>query len=115
MIRHRLLNRRPNESREIISDGRSYHVTIGFDESGSPREVFIRDAKPGSALDTLLDDASVVISIALQHGITPAALAYSMSRVPTAPLAPGGLDRGGDRCPGSVIGAALDLLTEVSA
>ena len=63
----------------------------------------------------ILDDASVVISISLQHGISAAALAKSVSRAPAMPadLAPPAvpghrLDRG--PAPASVIGAALDLL-----
>lgn len=110
MTRHRLPNRRENESREITIEGRTCHVMIGFDKTGRPREIFIRDAKPGSTIDTILDDVGVVVSIALQNGVRPADLARSMSRIPITPLRPSDLDRGGDRRPASIIGVAVDLL-----
>ena len=61
----------------------------------------------------ILDDASVVISVALQHGVPVAALAKSVARLPSAPLTPSDLaDPAGPRHtnPASIIGAALDLL-----
>ena len=61
----------------------------------------------------ILDDASVVISVALQHGVPAAALAKSVARVPTAPLTPSNLaNPAGPQHtgPASVLGAALDLL-----
>ena len=113
MTRHRLPNRRDNESREIEINGRTYSVTVGFDEARRPRELFMLSGKPGSTVDILLGDAAVVISIALQHGIHPADMRDSMSRAPDAPLRPVDLDRGGDRLAASIIGAAIDLLAEL--
>ena len=49
----------------------------------------------------------------LQHDIPASALARSVARLPTEPLAPPYLDQPGDsrgKRPGSVIGAALDLV-----
>ena len=66
----------------------------------------------------ILDDASVVISISLQHGIPAATLAKSVARLPTAPLTPSDLaNLAGPRHtdPASIIGAALDLLCELAA
>jgi len=54
----------------------------------------------------ILDDASVVISVALQHGIPAKALAKSISRAP---------DGMGRISAASAIGAALDLLVEYEA
>ena len=54
---------------------------IGFDLTGRPRETFARLEKTGSDLDLLLDDIGVLISLALQHGASPADLAHSMGRV----------------------------------
>jgi len=54
-------------------------ATIGFNESDQPAEVFLSGAKDGSTMAAILADASVVISIALQHGLA-AALAKSISR-----------------------------------
>jgi len=78
--------------------------TIGFNESDQPAEVFLSGAKDGSTMAAILADASVVISIALQHGLA-AALAKSISRARDAT----------GRISASVIGAALDLLLSYDA
>ncbi len=71
----------------------------------------VRGRKEGSLLNTMLADAAVVISIALQHGIPAAALAKSVGRLPAGPVAPASLDHApGQKVPSSPIGAALDLL-----
>jgi len=67
--------------------------------------VFIDGAKDGSGLAAILYDASVVVSIALQHGISASALARSIARLPES------LD-GPATTPASAIGAALDLIAE---
>lgn len=115
MTRQRLPNRRDNESREIETAGRYCLVMVGFDEDRRPREVFLSDldAKPGSGIDTLLADIAVLVSIGLQEGIPPADMAKSLSRLPSAPLRPRDIDRGGDRAPASVLGAAIDWLVEL--
>jgi hypothetical protein len=88
-------------------------ASIGFDETGQPAEIFLTGAKDGSGLSAILEDRSVVISIALQCGIRAAALAKSIARLPTAPLAPSYLDHPrGARVAASAIGAALDLIAE---
>ena len=56
----------------------------------------------------ILEDASVLISMALQHGIPAAALAKSVARLPES------LD-GVAVKPASPIGAALDLLVDYEA
>jgi hypothetical protein len=63
-------------------------------------------AKDGSGLAAVLEDSSVVISIALQHGIPAAALAKSVARMPETI---DGLAVKAD----SPIGAVLDLLAEI--
>ena len=89
------------------------HVTVGFDEGALPREVFILSGKPGSMLDTMLGDAAVIISIAIQNGISPTHLAHSISRVPESPLRPNEIDKTNDRKAASIIGSALDWLIEL--
>ncbi|HEU0216576.1 MAG TPA: hypothetical protein VFQ90_07940, partial [Stellaceae bacterium] len=91
-------------------------ATIGFDAAGRAAEVFLSGAKDGSGMAAILDDASVVISIALQHGIPAHALAKSIARLPVISLAPPYLDcPHGVRPAASVIGAALDLIAEYEA
>jgi hypothetical protein len=76
---------------------------VGFDNDGRPVEVFLDGAKDGSGLGAVLEDASVVISIVLQHGIAAGALAKSPARVPDT------LDGPAVKA-ASPIGAVLDLL-----
>ena len=110
--RIRLPNRRPAVTETLVVEGQRVEVTIGFaPESGAVQEVFLMAGKTGSMLDSLLADAAVSISVALQHGVSPAALARSVGRVPSARATPDALDRlvSGSQ-PASLIGAALDLL-----
>jgi len=52
-------------------------ATTGFDAAGRPAEVFLSGAKNGSGVAGILNDASVVISIAPQHRIPARALAIN--------------------------------------
>jgi hypothetical protein len=100
--RQRLPNRRRSITEDITIGNAALSPCIGFDHAGRPAEVFICGAKDGSGLAAILDDASVVISVALQHGI-PGALAKSIARIPESLEGPAVK-------PASPIGAALDLL-----
>ncbi len=105
MTRQRLPNRRPAVTEEIEAGGTHLTATVGFAADGCPAELFLSGGKTGSALDTILGDAAIVISIALQHGIPAATLRKSVGRVPET------LDGPAVRA-ASPIGAALDLLAE---
>ena len=99
MTRQRLPDRRPSFTTELAFDGRSYSATLGFDvRTNRIAEVFTHGAKVGSAMDRILDDACVAISLLLQYGVEPAALAASMGRL------------GDGKSPASVIGALADLI-----
>lgn len=100
MIRRRLPNRRPAERHDLVVGSARYAVTIGLDELGRPRELFIDGPRIGSDMDALLDDVAVTVSIALQHGVPAAALAASMGRSGSVPAAV------------SIVGAALNLLAQ---
>ena len=112
--RRRLPNRRPSETRTLTVGNHAFAASVGFDPAdGRPREIFLDGAKSGAELAAILDDANMVISICLQHGISAAGLAKSVARVPLAPLTPADLaEAAGPRnmAPASIIGAALDLL-----
>lgn len=99
MTRERLPDRRPSVTMELVHDWRTYSVTIGFGISRNRiGEVFTHGAKVGSAMDAILDDACVALSLLLQHGVEPAALASSMGRL------------GDGKTPASIIGSLTDLL-----
>ena len=106
--RTRLPSRRPAITQDIIVGNMILSASVGFDETARPAEVFLSGAKHGSGLSAILEDASVVISIALQHGIRGAALAKSIARIPES------LD-GPAVKPASPIGAALDPLVQYEA
>ena len=108
---HRLPNRRRAETRDLVANGMALTATVGFDKMGRPAKIFLSGAKDGSGMAAILEDASVVISIALQYGIPARALAKSVARLPAMPLAPPYLNRPpGVRLAASAIGAALDLI-----
>jgi hypothetical protein len=99
MTRARLPDRRPNLTTELVHECRSYSVTIGLDlATGSISEVFTHGAKVGSAMDGILDDACIALSLLLQHGVEPASLASSMGRL------------GDGTSPASIIGALAELI-----
>jgi hypothetical protein len=58
-------------------------VTIGFDDSHRPREVFCADFKAGSDLHAVVMDACILLSRLLQHGDSPAELFASMCSPPS--------------------------------
>jgi len=112
--RTRLPNRRQQRLYAIEVNGMRFEAGIGFDpETGQPQELFLTGPKLGSAFAHVLDDAATAISVALQHGVPPQALAKSVARLPVGIVRPADLDRSDAmpaRQPASVLGAALDLL-----
>ncbi len=104
MIRKRLPNRRLAVTEEVGVGAMRLTATIGFDPEGRPVEVFLSGAKDGSGLAAILEDAAVVISVALQHAVPAAVLGKSIARQPES------LD-GPAIAAASPIGAALDLVS----
>ncbi len=79
----RLPNRRPSHTETLEVAGQAVTATVGFDPANDqPRELFLTAGKEGSTLDALLADAAVVISVALQYGVSAQALAKSVGRLP---------------------------------
>lgn len=108
MTRATLPARRPATTIATEWQGHAFTVTIGFDPAtAAPREVFADTAKGGHMQHTVAD-ACVLVSIALQHGISPTALAKSLSRVPDL------MSGSGAVLPGSPIGTILDLIGEAA-
>ena len=113
--RRRLPSRRPSLKQELEAGGQVVTADIGFHpETGQPSELFLVAGKEGSLLNALLADVAVVVSVALQCGVPATALAKSIGRLPEVPVTPGDLDRPSGKLPASPIGAALDLLCEMT-
>lgn len=94
MPRTRLPLRRHAITFNLIVSNATVIATVGLDPNNfKPRELFLTGVKTGADMAAILDDVSVVISVALQHGITAREMAHSVS--------PGHA---------SVLGAALELI-----
>ena len=84
--RKRLPNRRPSHTETLEVSNQVFEATVGFEPaSGEPQELFLNAGKEGSMLNSLLADAAVVISIALQHGISAEALSKSVEHATFLP------------------------------
>jgi len=90
----------PKRRRSFTITLDDHHVTFGA-AGGGIREVFISGPKIGSQMDILLDEISVLISLALQHNIPAAALAKSIAR------------QGKEGQPTTIVGKVLDMLTKM--
>lgn len=90
-IRSHLPNRRASELFRFEHSGISYTATISRFGDDRLAEIFVDHSRPNSHLAEHANDAAVLVSLLLQHGVTAAAIRHSIS----GPLA-----------------TALDLITE---
>ena len=99
-MRQKLNNRRPTITRVLETETDKYYVSFGLDLGDlTIREVFIRGSKIGSDMERLLDDASVVLSLALQYGLPLDQLLHSLHT---------GREEGGT----SIVARAIALMNE---
>jgi len=73
--RARLPNRRGCATVAVTYRGTEYPLSVGYDEDGRCKEVFVAGAKQGADVEFLVDDFCTVLSIAMQHGISAKASA----------------------------------------
>jgi hypothetical protein len=84
--RRRLPDRRRCESASVVVKEQPWDLSVGCFENGSPAEIFAHaqqfksSVKVGSDLQSLADDASVLLSVALQYGASIRALDHGMER-----------------------------------
>jgi len=83
--RQRLPNRRQHDVAEIEHGGFKLTVGVGRYDNGELAELFVDTHKTGTAIDTLLKDSAVLLSLALQHGASTDTIRHAFSR--TGPLA----------------------------
>jgi hypothetical protein len=108
MTRTSLPPRRRSETLQLDWRGAPLIVCVGFDHVGAPREVFVDGPREGSDIQHQLADACVVISLALQHDVAPAALLKSLGTMPEWQ------DGRQVDAPASVIGAVLRVVAAAS-
>jgi len=77
--RQRLPNRRGSELFQFEHQGIEYTATISRYGDGRLAEIFIDHSKPNSQIAEHANDAAVLASFLLQHGITAAAIKHSIS------------------------------------
>jgi len=104
--RSRLPNRRPSMNVSVDWQHHSFALTVGFDpDRGRIAEVFYGDGqKTGTDLLHTVQDACVIISVALQYGIPLEALGRSLG------TAPGLMGVEGPASPIGAVVAVLDVL-----
>ena len=103
MSRKYLPTRRQVTTTTITWNEHLFDLTIGFydEELLHPGEVFANSGKTPEAVQQLVQDACVLISVALQHGISPSALGKSIPR----------FDNG---APYTIIGTICDILIQTT-
>ena len=97
MTRLRLPNRRASTFFDFTSMNMKFTASVSRDADGNVLELFCDNHKAGSAVGTLVRDAAIILSFALQHGADIDAIRRALCR-----------DSSG-RALGP-IGAALDIL-----
>ena len=100
-MRRTLPQRRSAETFDMRFWNQLFSVTIGFYPDGTPGEVFIDGAKTGQDIQSTARDAAVLLSLALQHGVSPDSIRHAVTR-------------GASEEPASILGAVIDSLTTQS-
>jgi len=78
-----------------------YKVSVGHFPDGSPAEVFISNHKAGNDSDVAARDASILISLCLQHGCPIETIARAITR-------------NSDDSASGIVGAAIDAIASSS-
>jgi hypothetical protein len=94
--RHRLANRRAHETIAIEHEGQRYKIGLGREVTciehgilGPIVELFLNAQKVNSPLDAWANDGAILISMLLQYGCPPAAIAKAMKQNPNgSPASP---------------------------
>ena len=80
MIRRTLPQRRAAETFDMRFWNQPFTVTVGFYADGAPGEVFVDGGKSGQDIQSTARDAAVVLSLALQHGVTIEVIRHAVTR-----------------------------------
>jgi len=98
LSRTTLPNRRTHETIQFEFWGQRYVVGFGRARPSGPiAEIFLNCSKSGTQAETLARDSAVLLSLALQHGVTLEEIGHALTR-------------NADGSPGGPVGALIDLL-----
>ena len=97
-MRRVLPQRRAAETFDMRFWNQLFTVTVGFYPDGTPGEVFIDGCKTGNDIESIARDAGVLLSLALQHRISPETSRHAVTR-------------GASEEPASILGAVVDSIT----
>ena len=102
--RRALPQRRNCETFDIDYGGlnKQHTVTVGFYDDGSPGEVFIDGGKSGEQVQAIAHDGAVLLSMALQHGVSLDTIRHAITR-------------DGQGQPSSIVGVVVDRLAKDAA
>jgi hypothetical protein len=79
MTRELLQNRRGSLLFQFKHGGVEYTATVSTFSDGRLAEIFIDSRRPNSQLAEFANDAAILASLLLQHGVTVAAIRHSIS------------------------------------
>jgi hypothetical protein len=101
MLRRELPRRRHAETFELRHAGQRepFVVTLGYYADGDIGEVFVGGAKAGSEVEAVARDGAVLLSLALQHGISLNVIRHALTR-------------NQDGTASSIIGAVVDRMVK---
>jgi ribonucleoside-diphosphate reductase alpha chain len=78
--RKRLPNRRGNVSFGFECEGHGYRATAGHFDDGTLAEIFLEvPGKLGTPLQSNANNAAILTSLLLQHGVPPETIRHSVS------------------------------------
>ena len=78
--REKLPNRRSSLLFDLESMNMPFTASVSHYPDGRIAELFIDNHKAGSAIGTLVRDAAIIFSFAVQHGADPEAIARALGR-----------------------------------
>ena len=78
--RERLPNRRPSQVFDFEVMGLRFTASISRYPDGRIAELFLDNHKAGSAVGTLVRDAAIIFSFAVQHGADPETIRRALCR-----------------------------------
>jgi hypothetical protein len=79
-MRERLANRRASLFFDFESMGMRFTASVSHFPDGRIAELFVDNHKAGSAIGTLVRDAAIIFSFAVQHGADPEAIRRALCR-----------------------------------